>query len=191
MHSNWRSKYFCHIFNFDITIIGIFFSVTSSIDPSVFGVIPDEFEKNVGDLQSEGKIEESFSDRLEFADNSISEKENQQSALLGILGIFKSAFTRLGVKFGYLKKPQPHPDVLHDFQDGEEYFEFQCMNADDLPIMVENRPVTVSQPEDCSKYFTIGQPAGHATLMSPPEAFTDAARKVFKSNLWQILSVQC
>ena len=87
------------------------------------------------------------------------------------------------MKFGYLKKPQPHPDVLHDFQDGEEYFEFQCMNADDLPIMVENRPVTVSQPEDCSKYFTTGQPAGHATLMSPPEAFTDVARKVFKSNL--------
>merc|ERR1712079_92126 len=162
--------------------LGLFFSVTSSINPSVFGVIPDEFEENVGDLKSEGKVEESFSDRLEFADNSNSEKENQHSALLGVLGIFKSAFTRLGVKFGYLKKPQPHPDVLHDFQDGEEYFEFQCMNADDLPIMVENRPVTVSQPEDCSKYFTTGQPAGHATLMSPPEAFTDVARKVFKSD---------
>ena len=98
------------------------------------------------------------------------------------LETIKSVFVRLGVKFGYYKKPQPHPDVLHDFHDGEEYYEFTCMTADDLPILVNNEPVTVSQPEDCSKYFATGEPEGHASLMEPPLIFTEVAREKFKSN---------
>lgn len=147
---------------------------------------PDPFEQNFGagdsksfqDFGAEGQ--EGFQDHPEV-DSFVSST---------LWGKIKNSFARLGRKFGYLKKPQPHPDVLHDFQDEEEYFEFECMTADDLPIMMDDKPVTVHQPEDCSQYFTKGQPQGHAAPAKPPPAFLEAARVVFKSNFCGFPSFQ-
>jgi len=114
----------------------------------------------------------------EKANSDISSPETKFS----IFAPIKNMFTRLGLKFGYFKKPTPHPDVLHDFQEEEEYLEFYCMTADDVPIMIDNQPVTVSQPEDCSQYYQAHLPIGYATLMEPPTIFMEEAKKIFKSD---------
>ena len=113
----------------------------------------------------------------EKSNSDISSYENKFSLFSPI----KNMFTRLGLKFGYFKRPTPHPDVLHDFQEEEEYLEFHCMTADDIPIMIDNIPVTVSQPEECSQYYQAHLPRGHASLMEPPSIFMEEAKKIFKS----------
>jgi len=114
----------------------------------------------------------------EKSNSDISSYENKFSLFSPI----KNMFTRLGLKFGYFKRPTPHPDVLHDFQEEEEYLEFHCMTADDIPIMIDNIPVTVSQPEECSQYYQAHLPRGHASLMEPPSIFMEEAKKIFKSD---------
>ena len=147
--------------------LGIFLSVTTNIDSSLFGLNPDPFEQKFGGTPS--------------SDFDFPGDTNPVAESSSYFVTLKNAIFRLGIKFGYYKKPQPHPDVLHDFHDGEEYYEFTCMTADDQPILVNNEPVTVSQPEDCSKYFPAGESAGHASSLQPPPYFTEVAKDIFKS----------
>lgn len=142
--------------------------MTTNIDSSLFGLNPDPFEQKFGGTPS--------------SDFDFPRDANPVAESSSYFVTLKNAIVRLGVKFGYYKKPQPHPDVLHDFHDGEEYYEFTCMTADDQPILVNNDPVTVSQPEDCSKYFPAGESAGHASSLQPPPYFTDVAKEIFKSD---------
>ena len=155
--------------------------MTTNIDSSLFGLNPDPFEQRFGgDHDSSDK---NIPPSTPFHNSDLPRDPIPSSESSTIFGRIKNAFVRLGIKLGYYKKPQPHPDVLHDFHDGEEYYEFTCMTADDQPILVNNEPVTVSQPEECSKYFSSGQSAGHASLLNPPPYFTEVAREKFKSKL--------
>ena len=165
---------------------GIFLSATTSIDSSLFGLDPDPFEQQFNNDLNEGGLPSDTGSSIHNEAKIMNSEEDLIKAASNVesssfFGSIKNMFTRLGMKFGYLRKPAPHPDVLHDFQEGEEYFEFQCMTADDLPIMVDNQPVFVSQPEDCSQYFTRGLPHGHAALKEPPQEFVETAKTVFKS----------
>ena len=101
-----------------------------------------------------------------------------------LLSFLRNSVRRLGLKFGYIKKAEPHPDVLHDFQDEDAdlYHEYQCMTADDLPILINDLPVTVHQPEDCQQYFAQSQTEGYASIMEPPVEFVLAAKSLYKSN---------
>ena len=162
---------------------GIFLSATTNIDSSLFGISPDPFEQKFGidsDPLSDGVIKESSSPSSANLGSDQAQAELYPNSNSPI-GFLKNMVYRLGVKFGYYKKPQPHPDVVHDFQEEEEYFEFMCMTADDQPILVDNIPVTVNNPEDCSQYFQADLPKGHATLLEPPKVFMDSARTIFKS----------
>ena len=101
-----------------------------------------------------------------------------------VLSFLRNSVRRLGLKLGYIKKAEPHPDVLHDFQDEDVdlYHEYQCMTADDQPILINNQPVTVSQPEDCQQFFAQSQTEGYASVMEPPVEFVLAAKTLYKSN---------
>ena len=154
----------------------------------MFGLDPDPFEQKFSnDLNDGGLPSDESTSSHDKAQNKNPQEDltnrspNSNGESFSFFGSVRNVFTRLGMKFGYLKKPIPHPDVLHDFQEGEEYFEFQCMTVDDLPILVENQPVFVSKPEDCSQYFTKGLPHGHAALKEPPIEFVETAKTVFKS----------
>ena len=154
---------------------GMFLSLTTNIDSRLFGLNPDPFEQEYGGHHdSDSKIHPLTPSRD-------LQRQTIPSDTSSLFGTLKNAFVRLGVKFGYYKKPQPHPDVLHDFHDSEEYYEFTCMTADGQPILVNNEPVTVGQPEDCYKYFFLGQSVGHASNLQPPPYFTEVAREKFKS----------
>ena len=153
----------------------MFLSVTTNIDSSLFGLNPDTFEQKYGGLHSSDAKIPPLSPSHDLPRDTIPADSSS------FFGTLKNAFLRLGVKFGYYKKPQPHPDVLHDFHDDGEYYEFTCMTADDQPILVNNEPVTVSQPEDCTKYFSPGHSVGHASHLQPPPYFTEVAREKFKS----------
>ena len=97
-----------------------------------------------------------------------------------ILGAIKNVFTRLGTKLGYIKKSPKSDSVVHATT-LEEYYEFQCMSADDQPILVSGQPVMVSDPHACQQYYTEGQGAGYASVTEPPPVFMDLARGTFKS----------
>ena len=101
-----------------------------------------------------------------------------------VLSFLRNSVRRLGLKFGYIKKAEPHPDVLHDFQDEDVdlYHEYQCMTADDKPILINNVPVTVHRPEDCQQFFAQSKTEGYASVMEPPLEFVLAAKTVYKSN---------
>eukprot|EP00092_Neocalanus_flemingeri_P032916 GFUD01035798.1.p1 GENE.GFUD01035798.1~~GFUD01035798.1.p1 ORF type:complete len:1214 (-),score=439.26 GFUD01035798.1:620-4261(-) len=106
----------------------------------------------------------------------------EQEESFSIFGAIKNVFTRLGTKFGYIKKsPIPDP-VVHHGPGTEEYYEFQCMTADDQPIMIDNQPVMVSEPQDCHQYYIIGQAEGHASHLDPPDIYMESARTAFKSD---------
>eukprot|EP00092_Neocalanus_flemingeri_P004682 GFUD01005046.1.p1 GENE.GFUD01005046.1~~GFUD01005046.1.p1 ORF type:complete len:981 (-),score=378.58 GFUD01005046.1:1508-4450(-) len=106
----------------------------------------------------------------------------EQEESFSIFGAIKNVFTRLGTKFGYIKKsPIPDP-VVHHGPGTEEYYEFQCMTADDQPIMIDNQPVMVSEPQDCHQYYIKGQAEGHASHLDPPDIYMESARTAFKSD---------
>ena len=159
---------------------GLFFSATTNIDSSLFGLDPDPFESKFAHDYDQS-VEGGAGGGHDTVSSSRPVSDSHDSSSL--LQRFKNVFTRLGVKLGYLRKPQPHPHVLHDFQDGDEFYEFQCMTAEGQPVLVDGHPVSVHQPEDCSQYFVQGQSQGHATLMDPPQAYVEAAKAVFKSKL--------
>ena len=103
---------------------------------------------------------------------------------ISVLTLLKNSLRRLAMKFGYIKKPDPHPDVVHDFQDenADLYHEYHCMSPDDQPILINGVPVTVSKPEDCQKFFTQSKAEGVVSVMEPPVEFILVARNLFKSN---------
>ena len=111
-----------------------------------------------------------------------STNDNPESG--SVLSFLKNSLRRLGMKFGYIKKPDPHPDVVHDFRDEnvDLYHEYQCMSPDDKPILSNGLPVTVNQPEDCQKFFAQSQTEGYASIMEPPVEFVLAAKTLYKSN---------
>ena len=139
----------------------------------MFGVTPDS-------------VDEMFESENVFnADISPNENEDAYEAAPGsVFSFLRNSVRRLGVKFGYIKKAEPHPDVVHDFQDEnlDLYQEYQCMSSDDKPILSNGLPVTVSQPQDCQKFFTQGEAGGYASVMEPPAEFILAARNIIKSN---------
>ena len=150
----------------------MFLSLTTNIDSRLFGLNPDPFEQEYGGHHSSDSKIHPLTPSHDL------QRQTIPSDTSSLFGTLKNAFVRLGVKFGYYKNSQPHPDVLHDFHDSEEYYEFTCMTADSQPILVNDEPVTVIQPEDCYKYFSPGQSAGH---LQPPPYFTEVAREKFKS----------
>ena len=124
-----------------------------------FDISPEEKETFDQQLQDQVEPEESFS----------------------IFGAIKNVFMRLGTKFGYIKKSSTPDTVVHDGRGAEHYYEFQCMTADDQPIMINNQPVMVSEPQDCHQYYSKGQEEGHASQLDPPNIYMESARTVFKS----------
>lgn len=101
---------------------------------------------------------------------------------LSLLGMFNQAFSNLATKFGYLRKPtdsveapagDPAVNVLGDLED----VEFQCMSDEETPILVDGKPVIVTEPQECHKFFM-----DFAQFADPEEFFFQAAREVFKSN---------
>ena len=152
---------------------GMFLSLTTNIDSRLFGLNPDPFEQEYGGHHSSDSKIPPLTPSHDLPRHTI-----LSDIISSLYGTLKNAFVQLGVKFGYYKNSQPHPDVLHDFHDSEEYYEFTCMTADSQPILVNDEPVTVIQPEDCYKYFSPGQSAGH---LQPPPYFTEVAREKFKS----------
>ena len=73
-----------------------------------------------------------------------------------LLGSMKNMVRRLGEKFGYIKKSGnllPEAQSLPSGEAGEMHFMFQCMTLDDKPIVVDGKPVMVSEPESCHEFF--------------------------------------
>ena len=120
-----------------------------------------------------------------------------------LFGSIKNALTRLGQKFGYLKKSQQSQEEFAGTDDGSSAgsgsdpgFSFQCMTADDKPILVDGQPVMVLDPADCHQYYlqhldpTIGwvEQAGGGypapIVEPPPPIFLQAAKMRFKSKLF-------
>ena len=119
-----------------------------------------------------------------------------------LFGSIKSALTRLGQKFGYVKKSQqgqefagtdPGSSPGSGFEQG---FAFQCMTADDKPILVNGEPVMVVDPGDCHQYYlqdldpTLGwsEPGGYPApiVEPPPPVFLEAAKMRFQSKFWVV-----
>merc|ERR1719447_2440913 len=115
-----------------------------------------------------------------------------------LFGSIKSALTRLGQKFGYVKKSQQGQEFSgmdHGSSPGsgfEQGFAFQCMTADDKPILVNGEPVMVVDPGDCHQYYlqdldpTLGwsEPGGYPApiVEPPPPVFLEAAKMRFQSD---------
>ena len=107
-----------------------------------------------------------------------------------LLGSIKSALTRLGKKFGYLKKNQQQDQEIPG-SGSDLGFAFQCMTADDKPILVDDQPVMVADPGDCHQFYlqdldpTLGwtEPGGFpAPIVDPPPlVFLEAAKMRFRS----------
>ena len=164
----------------------------SGLSPNVGDEFLDDF-KSVSDFDAVPENKEGFKGQL------LTPTEDQAGFYL--LGSVKRLFTRLGEKLGYMKKPHEKAAA----PPGSSGFEFQCMTADDKPIMVEGMPVTVSEPGECHRYYlALMDPTGNAELDAeldgtrsarapiapglqaqppPPQAFLDAAKKKFQSNL--------
>merc|ERR1719447_2454121 len=115
-----------------------------------------------------------------------------------LFGSIKSALTRLGQKFGYVKKSQQGQEVAGTDPGSspgsgfEQGFAFQCMAADDKPILVNGEPVMVVAPGDCHQYYlqdldpTLGwsEPGGYPApiVEPPPSVFLEAAKMRFRSD---------
>ena len=168
----------------------------SGLSPNVGDEFLDDF-KSVTDFDAVPENQESFRDQLQTP--------TEDPAGFSLLGSVKGLFIRLGEKLGYMKKPReaaPAPP-------GSSGFQFQCMTADDKPIMVEGTPVMVSEPGECHRYYlALLDPTGNAELDAelegtrgagapiapglqaqppPPQAFIDAAKKKFQSNLGEFV----
>ena len=161
---------------------GIFYSVGSSIHSNWLGDEPDPIavmpETGAGaGGGDEPNVDMTHSSPIDNWSGSTSESGS-------VLSFLRNSVRRLGLKFGYIKKAEPHPDVLHDFQDEDVdlYHEYQCMTADNQPILVNDVPVTVHQPEDCQQFFAESRTEGFASIMEPPVEFVLAAKTLYKSN---------
>lgn len=106
-----------------------------------------------------------------------------------LLGMVQHALSNLATKFGYLKRPASIaeapavPPAVEDLEAVEvlgdiEATEFQCMSDAESPILMDGKPVIVTEPQECHKYFT-----DYARFADPQEFFFTAAREVFKSNM--------
>merc|ERR1719317_1288357 len=192
--------------------LGLFFSVMTSIHSSLFGLAPDPFEQSLemgldqGMVDSVGGLHGKYSQHNIEKDNpTVGELENNhwnqqsgddnidvngklkqdpmgQAESFSILGAIKNVFTRLGTKLGYIRKSvNSKSDV--NATTAEEYYEFQCMTADDQPILVSGQPVMVRDPHSCQQYYSEGQGAGYASVTEPPAVFMELARGTFKSDV--------
>merc|ERR1719317_1473725 len=190
--------------------LGLFFSVTTSIHSSLFGLAPDPFEQSLemgldqGIVDSVGGVdgiypvqnEEKYNSRAGGSENSnvnelsgeefLDEPLNPVDSVVeeesfSILGSIRNVFTRLGTKLGYIRKSVNSKSDVNSAT-LEEYYEFQCMTADDQPILVSGQPVMVRDPHSCQQYYTEGQGAGYASLTEPPSVFMELARGTFKSD---------
>ena len=193
---------FSHMLHFGH--LGLFFSVTTSIHSSLFGLAPDPFEQSlemgldqgmedsVGGLDGIYPVQNKKKYKptpVETENNNVNQMsggefiheplENEEGSF-SILGAIKNVFTRLGTKLGYIRKSPNSKSVVHGTT-LEEYYEFQCMTADDQPILVSGQPVMVSDPHACQQYYTEGQGAGYASVTEPPPVFMELARGTFKS----------
>ena len=160
--------------------LGIFYSVGTSIHSGMLGVSPGQTDDMYESVSVSGSnIKHTETPQATHH----KDYEPQQSDSGSVFSFLKNSLRRLGMKFGYLKRPNPHPDVVHDFQDESAglYPEYQCMAAGDQPVLSAGVPVTVRQPEDCQKFFTAGQTGGFASVMEPPVEFVQAARTLIKS----------
>ena len=78
------------------------------------------------------------------------QKPSKDSDPLSFLDSMKKMLVRLGEKFGHIRKSSAEPPVGPTNQ---EVFQFQCMTADDQPILEDGRPVMVAEPGLCHQYF--------------------------------------
>ena len=152
----------------------------------------DDF-KSINDFEDLPQNQEEFNDRLMM--------EAIDPTPFSLFGSIKNALTRLGRKFGYLKKSQQDQDFAgtdHESLPGssgsDPGFAFQCMTAEDKPILVDGQPVMVVDPGDCHQYYlqhldpTIGwveQPGGYPApiVEPPPPVFLEAAKMRFQSKI--------
>merc|ERR1719397_59434 len=151
----------------------------------------DDF-KSINDFEDLPQNQAEFNDRLMM--------EAIDPTPFSLFGSIKNALTRLGQKFGYLKKSQQDQDFagtdhrsLPGSPGSDPGFAFQCMTAEDKPILVDGQPVMVVDPADCHQYYlqhldpTIGwveQPGGYPApiVEPPPPVFLEAAKMRFQSD---------
>ena len=151
----------------------------------------DDF-KSINDFEDPPQNQEEFNDRLMM--------EAIDPTPFSLFASIKNSLTRLGQKFGYLKKNQGQdfsgtgPGSAPGSDPG---FAFQCMAADDTPILVDGQPVMVVDPGDCHQYYlqnldpTIawtesgGYPA--PIVEPPPPVFLEAAKLRFRSKFCVVL----
>lgn len=124
---------------------------TSQFSPNE--IKEDEFLdgfKSVEDFDVNPEKTSQFTEQLQ--------KPTKEPGSFSFLDSLRNIFIRLGTKFGYIKKsPQPvNVKVL----------EFQCMTADDQPILVDGHPVLVQEPKDCHRYYVSCQDSSHTTTSS-------------------------
>ena len=151
----------------------------------------DDF-KSLNDFEDLPQNQAEFNDRLMM--------EAIDPTPFSLFGSIKSALTRLGQKFGYLKKSsqgQEFAGTEDGSPPGSESdlgFAFQCMTADDKPILVNGEPVMVVEPGDCHQYYlqnldpTLGwnEPEGYPApiVEPPPPIYLEAAKMRFQSKFW-------
>merc|ERR1719209_2105604 len=143
--------------------------------------------KSINDFEDPPQNQEEFNDRLMM--------EAIDPTPFSLFASIKNSLTRLGQKFGYLKKNQGQdfPGAGPGYAPGSDPgFAFQCMAADDTPILVDGQPVMVVDPGDCHQYYlqnldpTIawtesgGYPA--PIVEPPPPVFLEAAKLRFRSD---------
>ena len=154
----------------------------------------DDF-KSINDFEDLPQNQAEFNDRLMM--------EAIDPTPFSLFGSIKSALTRLGRKFGYLKKSSHGQeefagteDVSPPGSESDPGFAFQCMTADDKPILVNGEPVMVVEPGDCHHYYlqnldpTLGwnKPEGYPApiVEPPPPVFLEAAKMRFQSKFWVV-----
>ena len=151
----------------------------------------DDF-KSIDDFEDPPQNQAEFNDRLMM--------EAIDPTPFSLFGSIKNAFTRLGQKFGYLKKSSSQGQEFAGTDPGSESnpgFAFQCMTADDKPILVNGEPVMVVDPGDCHQYYlqnldpTLGWNEGYPApfVEPPPPIFLEAAKMRFQSKFGWFFSL--
>ena len=148
----------------------------------VDGIYPvqnkDKYNSRAGESENSNVNKLSGEEFLDEPLNPVDSVVEEES--FSILGSIKNVFTRLGTKLGYIKKSANSKSDVNSAT-LEEYYEFQCMTADDQPILVSGQPVMVRDPHTCQQYYTEAQSAGYASVTEPPSVFMELARGTFKS----------
>ena len=157
-------------------------SLTTNIPSSILGLSPSQESSETGGFLH------GFGEEME--ENSEAEMNNHQNGLnnayyqeepFSLMSSIKNTLFRLGRKFGYVKKVLKNPEEANIQFSVEQ--KFQCMTAADEPILIDEQPVFVLDPQDCQKHFIDG--TGQHETSEPPQIFIEAARGTFKSKLVQ------